>query len=266
MKNSLVLFGVIILLLLAAAFCHQPDAKPEPVNVKPSSGESQPGPYKGPGTGFAVVELYTSEGCSSCPPADAVLARVATAYPHVYVLGFHVDYWDRLGWKDKYSNAAYTQRQEDYGQAFHLSSIYTPEDVINGEKELVGGDERALRAAIESELAKPAGKQITLDATHKGNTIHIAYQISNRDAGVLQVALLQSHGESQVMAGENKGRHLSHVNIVRGFKTAPAGDSGTLTFEIPSDIQPADCIIIAFLQKEGAQQPLITGAAETGVR
>src|ERR1700743_1770155 len=83
--------------------------------------------------GFAVVELFTSEGCSSCPPADKALAELAAKYPdNVFVLGFHVDYWDRLGWKDIYSGAQYTQRQKDYAQLFKLESIYTPEAVVNG--------------------------------------------------------------------------------------------------------------------------------------
>src|SRR5947209_3544323 len=90
------------------------------------------------GPGFAVVELFTSEGCSSCPAADETLAKVAREYPeNVYVLGFHVDYWDRLGWKDVYSSADYTNRQREYAQQFNLNSIYTPEVVVNGRVEFV---------------------------------------------------------------------------------------------------------------------------------
>src|SRR4051812_5679316 len=84
-------------------------------------------------SGFAVVELFTSEGCSSCPPADEAVANLLASYSaNVYVLGFHVDYWNNLGWKDAYSSAGYSQRQQKYGSILHLSSIYTPQAIVNG--------------------------------------------------------------------------------------------------------------------------------------
>jgi len=117
-------------------------------------------------TGFAVVELFTSEGCSSCPPADEILAKIAREYPdNVYVLGFHVDYWDRLGWRDIYSSADYTHRQQKYAQLFNLNSIYTPQAIVNGKHEFVGSNESSLRSAIEEGLAAtPPGGQISLSA------------------------------------------------------------------------------------------------------
>src|SRR5882757_10188754 len=92
--------------------------------------------------GFAVVELFTSEGCSSCPSADALVAAVQKENKDqpVYILAFHVDYWDRLGWKDAFSDAAYSDRQRAYASWLRLSSIYTPQVVVNGRKEFVGSD------------------------------------------------------------------------------------------------------------------------------
>src|SRR6185369_6535980 len=95
--------------------------------------------------GIAVVELFTSEGCSSCPPADDALAAADKAYTgHVYVLGFHVDYWDRLGWKDPFSNASWTERQNRYAGKFDLTSIYTPQAVVNGTTQFTGSEKNRL--------------------------------------------------------------------------------------------------------------------------
>lgn len=100
----------------------------------------------------AVVELFTSEGCSSCPPADKLLRTIQAESKDVYVLSYHVDYWDRLGWKDPFSQAAFTERQRDYAQQFNLESIYTPQVVINGVKEFVGSDEQRLRSILTQKI------------------------------------------------------------------------------------------------------------------
>src|SRR5579859_6695441 len=104
--------------------------------------------------GFAVVELFTSEGCSSCPAADALVATVQKEDKDlpVYILSFHVDYWDRLGWKDAFSDAAYSDRQREYARWLRLSSVYTPQVVVNGHQEFVGSDAVKLREAISNGL------------------------------------------------------------------------------------------------------------------
>jgi hypothetical protein len=121
-------------------------------------------------TGFAVVELFTSEGCSSCPAADDAVAVVARDYPqNVFVLGFHVDYWNRLGWKDGYSSAAYTDRQGEYATAFSLNGIYTPQVVVNGKTEFVGSDKNKLDRAIKNELNENTTVTIELSASALNN-------------------------------------------------------------------------------------------------
>src|SRR5258705_6023536 len=97
---------------------------------------SPAGSYKS----FALLELFTSEGCSSCPSADRLLPQLATIDSNIITLSFHVDYWNDLGWEDKFSNAEFTNRQREYGQQLHLESIYTPQLIINGEYELVGSN------------------------------------------------------------------------------------------------------------------------------
>jgi hypothetical protein len=219
-------------------------------------------PVSEAGPGFAVVELYTSEGCSSCPPADVVLGKIAAEYKdNVYVLGFHVDYWDRLGWKDAFSSAVYTQRQQEYGRVLKLSSIYTPEAVVNGEKEMVGSDEKALRSVIAGDLKKPAGKKIVLHALGAGAAIKVNYQVADRGDDILYIALVQAHAETRVGAGENNGRKLEHVNIVRDLKTAAAGNAGSVEFGLPQGLKAKECKVIAFLQNNKGGGLSLTGAA-----
>src|SRR5262245_9342561 len=134
-----------------------------------------------PAARFALLELFTSEGCSSCPPADALLARLASearnAGRRVYALSFHVDYWDRLGWKDRYSSAAYSKRQGEYARRFRLASLYTPQLVVNGEQEMVGSDARSVEAALRAALARPAQTRIAITATARGLEVSVRYRV-----------------------------------------------------------------------------------------
>lgn len=214
-----------------------------------------PVPPPATGSGFAVVELFTSEGCSSCPPADELAATIAKEYPeNVYVLSFHVDYWDRLGWKDVYSSAVYTQRQQEYARQFSLNSIYTPQAVVNGKVQFVGSDESRLRSAVEEGLAAktPAGK-ITLSAKcEDGKNVKVSYSIDNPGKATLQVALVQSQASSQVLRGENQGRRLQHVNVVRAFQSVSlqSGSGGVLSLKLPDGLKAKDGKIFGFLQDQ----------------
>lgn len=206
--------------------------------------------------GFAVVELFTSEGCSSCPPADALVAAVQKEDKDqpVYVLAFHVDYWDRLGWKDAFSNAAYSDRQKDYGRWLRLSSIYTPEVVVNGQTEFVGSDARALRQAIANGLQEPAGATLTLDAAQL-NGANLKWQaratsVADRKDWRLVIAVVAHNASTQVKAGENGGKTLSHVQIVRSLATAKLDAKGNAQGQLawPDGLRSGDSEIIAFLQ------------------
>ncbi len=238
MKIRGVLFVVLPAALLAVGVYRHSGMNDEPDNA---------------GTGFAVVELFTSEGCSSCPPADEALTKIVAEHKdNVFVLGYHVDYWDRLGWKDAFSDAAYTRRQQEYARVFKLSSIYTPQAVVNGRKEMVGSEEKNLRATIAEDLAGPAGKKIALQAHAEGNKIRVSFVAGDRGDDILYIALVQSHAETKVGAGENSGRRLQHVNIVRELKTAAIGNSGSVDFSVPQGLQAKDCALIAFLQSKKA--------------
>jgi hypothetical protein len=203
--------------------------------------------------GFAVVELFTSEGCSSCPPADAVAAKLSQEYQdNVYLLGFHVDYWDRLGWKDVFSSAEYSKRQYHYGQIFHLNSVYTPQVIVNGKEEFVGSNEKRLRDAITEELKNSSAKNIELVANNNNNkSVTISYKVDTISNAVLNIALIELHAQSNVKRGENEGRTLHHVNVVRDFKTIDVSKhvKGNVDFILPEALSTRDCRVIAYLQK-----------------
>jgi hypothetical protein len=218
-----------------------------------------PVPPSSPARGFAVVELFTSEGCSSCPSADALVARIQQESKDepVYILAFHVDYWDRQGWKDGFSDAAYTQRQQQYASWLSLQSVYTPQIVVNGEKEFVGSEEATLRKAINSGLQTTSSAQLTLNGIRLDQG-KVDWQYQTQDASgtslSLIVAVVQRSATTNVKAGENNGRTLAHVQIVRAFVTSTVkggdrgGDKGAGHLPLPQGVNPHDEELIAFLQ------------------
>ncbi len=223
------------------------------------SGNSKSRPFECKGNitdsigGFVVAELFTSEGCSSCPPADALAARLLEKFPeNVFVLGFHVDYWDYLGWKDNFSNSAYSHRQQQYANIFHLNSIYTPQLVINGSEEFVGSSQSKLYTAVDQNLSLKQKNTINVSASISGEQINVNYtatDLSKRSK--LNFALVQLHAASKVQRGENSGSILKHVNVVRDFVTIPASQiNGRLQFSLPADLTKIDLVIIAFAQDD----------------
>jgi hypothetical protein len=216
------------------------------------------------GPGFAVVELFTSEGCSSCPPADDLVARIQKEDKDrpVYLLAFHVDYWDRLGWKDVFSNTAYTDRQRQYASWLKLQSVYTPQIVVNGRKEFVGSDASTLRSTIEKDLqgqAAPAqlsNGDIKLSINNlrkEGNKLEWSWQTEGTNKGLsLVVALVQHSATTNVRSGENGGHTLSHVQIVRNLQSVSLNgkSNGAGHMDWSAAIKPGDTEVIAFLQNE----------------
>jgi hypothetical protein len=187
--------------------------------------------------GFAVVELFTSEGCSSCPPADNLLARIQKEDKDkaVYLLAYHVDYWDRQGWKDGFSDAAFTQHQQQYAEWLRLNTVYTPQMVVNGKQEFVGSNEAALKNAIGFALKDSSGQSLSLQTGKVGNQVTVTYHSGsvNNHLQVL-IAVVQPSAETTVKAGENAGRVLYHVQIVRKLLIEPVPSAkGTVTFSLP---------------------------------
>jgi hypothetical protein len=223
--------------------------------------------------GVAVVELFTSEGCSSCPPADDLLGDLVQGARDdgrkVFALAFHVAYWDRLGWTDPYGDAAYSRRQNDYAAAFQSDRVYTPQMVVNGAEEFVGSDRERARKSIDAALKRPAAASVNLRLTDAGKKDDAGwaaeYEVGSAPKGaVLNVALVERGLVSKVGRGENGGRTLRHENVVRFFRTVRLDESGKGTVEVkpPADLVRKNASVIVYVQKEGGA---VLGAAAADV-
>ena len=185
---------------------------------------------KAPAAGVAVIELFTSQGCSSCPSADRLLSRLASDarfQGKVIPLSFHVDYWNYIGWTDPFSSAEFSQRQRAYAQrAFRSGRVYTPQVVVNGRDECVGSREGLVRAKVAAALAQEPAARVTLQpgpATAEGLPVKVSARLT-RSPGPgdleLWVALYQDRLETKVGSGENAARNLRNDRVVRRFVRA----------------------------------------------
>ncbi len=216
-----------------------------------------------------VVELFTSEGCSSCPPADRTLAQLLNRAQRdnlpVVGLSFHVDYWDRLGWKDRFADPAYTRRQRDYALAFRLRSVYTPQAVVNGTDQFIGSDVKRLDRAVSAGLKQKPTGALKLTPTKADTFDGWEVGFDTQDVGsdmVLNLALVEDGAVSRVTRGENAGRKLQHVNIVRVFRTVALTKkpSGRVQLQRPQTLQAKNVKLIGYVQH--AKTKAIGTAAE----
>ncbi|NMN36204.1 DUF1223 domain-containing protein [Pedobacter sp. SG918] len=205
------------------------------------------------GKGFAVLELFTSEGCSSCPPAEELLAKIEKESngKSVYVLGYHVDYFDNLGWKDVFGSPENTKRQKKYS-AWLNAQVYTPQLVINGAQEFIGSDESDVRNAINKQLLNTQHKaSLAFNTKRDGEVLTINYEAKDTQASDdLLFALVQKSGSTDVQRGENAGLKLSHVQIVRKTLTLSLKDakSGTVVLNIPRGSSAEKWEVIGMVQ------------------
>jgi len=223
-----------------------------------------------------LVELFTSEGCSDCPPADALLEKLDRSQPvpraELIVLSEHVDYWDDIGWKDPYSCHAFSLRQADYARRFRLDSAYTPQMVVDGTAQFVGSDERRAIQVIEN-ATKLEKVRVAISSIHLegGNTlaVHVetgllASSASSNSANVL-VALADESDQSNVRRGENAGRTLKHVSVVRSLTQVGTIDrGGTFSRDMKVSTESANqrnLRIIAIVQESGVGRVLGVGSA-----
>jgi hypothetical protein len=218
------------------------------------------------GKGFAVLELFTSEGCSSCPPADALLARIQreTNGKPVYVLAYHVDYWNRLGWKDIFSSADFSKRQAQYGNWLN-AQIYTPQLVVNGKTEFIGSDESAIRNTIATELAADPVTNLQLHVHQDGQTLKLRYLLSApvKESRVL-IALVQKNAQTKVERGENAGHTLSHVQIVRKLQNEQlkANGDGNTVVELPAEFDSQTWEVLGLIQDPNTGKILAAARAQ----
>jgi hypothetical protein len=213
-----------------------------------------------------LVELFTSEGCSSCPPADAFLEKLDRDQPisgaDIVALSEHVDYWDELGWKDPFSSRMFTDRQAGYGQRFGLRTVYTPQMVVDGASEFVGNDSRLAEKAFSKAVSKAKiGIRFSSVSAETGlvrahlETDSLPAELGLRE-GEVYLALALDHAETDVPRGENSGRKLTYTSVVRTLErvgTLRAGESFAkdVRFKVEPGADLRNLRLIAFVQEPG---------------
>jgi len=218
------------------------------------------------GEPFAVVELFSSQGCSACPSADFLVSKL-TAWARqnkepVYPLVFHVDYWNNLGWRDVFSREAFTQRQKDYARIFKAEGVYSPEIIVNGSDAFVGSDEDRLQKTLDHELSIPAVVTLHISKIMQKGHLIVSYQTQGFFHGdVVNVALVERGLSTDVTAGENAGRTLHHNNVVREFRTVPlTASNAQITIPLDKIFDSMQASVIVYVQNpstmliEAAQQ------------
>jgi len=242
-----------------------------------------------PNTTPVLVELFTSEGCASCPVADRLLAQLQRTQPiasaDILALEEHVDYWDSLGWRDRFSSHTFSTRQDIYGERLRLDSEFTPQMVVDGTQQLVGNDiVHALQAIAHAAAAPKLAltlSPLTLDAGHLAGTISVArpaaarrpagayassvYATSIYAAGIY-AAIVQPMASTHVLNGDNIGQTLQHVSVVRGLQrigTLAAATAAPLRFtlSLPTDTPSTNLRVVVFVQSPG--QGAILGATSS---
>jgi hypothetical protein len=174
-----------------------------------------------------LVELFTSEACSSCPPADGLLADLIHAQPvtgaEVIVLSEHVDYWNQLGWTDPFSSADFSRRQSDYADVFDSHPVYTPQMVVDGRFEFIGSDARESRRAIQEAARQPKAEMTVVFSPTAEDSGALEVRVAKLPEGVagrvnLWLAVAEDDLETNVERGENAGKRLKHAAVVRRLK------------------------------------------------
>jgi hypothetical protein len=226
-----------------------------------------------------VVELFTSEGCSSCPPADALLKEVSEQEKvkgvQIVALEEHVDYWNHLGWKDPYSAAEFSQRQNDYARVFGSDGVYTPQMIVDGQSELVGSRSQAAREAIEKAANQPK-VELVLDGGSSSSPGKPVLEVQIKSLGgvsphgetELWVAVTEKGLQTDVNAGENSGETLKHAAVVRSLRKIdtlrdPAGYQRQIQLVIDPGWKKQNLTAVVFLAEKSSYK--IIGAAVTPI-
>ena len=205
--------------------------------------------------GPVVVELYTSQGCSSCPPADALLG-VLSQMPNVLALAFHVDYWDSIGWRDHFALPIARERQRRYVETLGLSSAFTPQVVVDGRSSFVGSDKPRILAAMADPLITIP---ILIDVARGELIVTVPERPDQERYDVNLIAYLPEAATS-VGRGENSGRTLREFNIVRQFRTLGVWNGQQSVFRAAVNSFPADATRVAVLLQRNQQGPIVGSA------
>ena len=233
-----------------------------PVQAAPASGRTS-----------VIVELFTSEGCSSCPPADALLSQLTKTQPvagaDVIALSEHVDYWDHGGWADRFSSHRFTTRQNDYANSFRKDTVYTPQMIVDGQTQFVGSDDGAAREAIARAARQPKAH---VSVTRMGDMLsvrvdHLPSSASSDPAEVV-LAITESGLSSSIGGGENAGRRLGHSAVVRQLTFLGTVSGGAFSAAPSARLAPGwkrgNLSAVVFVQERASRR--IIGAAALGLR
>jgi hypothetical protein len=227
-------------------------------------------PAPAPARKAVVVELFTSEGCSSCPPADALLIKLREQHSddgvEIIPLGFHVDYWNRLGWRDRFSSAEYSQRQEDYATRMKLDGPYTPQMIVDGDTEFVGNNTGRAHDAIVQAAGRSPGAQLEVTRS-SGDKLHVKVSSASTASADILLAITEDNLSSSVKSGENSGHVLRHAAVVRIFRkigqTSAGGFDSDVALNPGKDWKRKDLRAIVFVQEKPVGK--ILAATETSL-
>ena len=202
-----------------------------------------------------VVELFTSQGCSSCPPADQLLADVQKKHgDDVITLSYHVDYWDYIGWKDPFATEDYTQKQYKYARAFSTRQVYTPQAVINGRSHFTGSDSQKMTKALSISKLAENKPSLTFDKVVKNaENVSVNYTLDAvTSSQTLTVVLTIKERVTSVKRGENRNRTLTNHNIVVDLTEVKAAGEGSVTLNIPHWVTDNDSLaVVSYVTEAG---------------
>jgi len=194
-----------------------------------------------------VVELFTSQGCSSCPPADEFM-KILAERDDVIALSMHVDYWDYIGWKDEFADPQHAERQRAYATHAGRRSVYTPEMIVNGDIDIIGAKPMAVATAIETHKSQP--RSVEVELSRKGGQMHVAVRALQDVSGPLMVQMIRFQPErvSNITRGENAGKVLTYINVAQDLQVIGAWDTQT-DFVVAVSV-PDDLPVVVLVQKQ----------------
>ncbi|WP_405415860.1 DUF1223 domain-containing protein [Maribacter sp. Asnod1-A12] len=260
--KKLILIMFLGISLLFMSFINSEPSKDNKVDIAISSNT-----LESTDNGIVVLELFTSQGCSSCPPADVLLEKFKNEYPeNVFVLSYHVDYWDYIGWADPFSNENFTVKQSKYNWKLGYRGNYTPELVVNGKEHLVGSNRVKVEGAIKKYAAKGSSNRLmSQQLDREAGKVNFIYKIKGATEGkIIRAVLLLNERITEVKRGENRYRTLKNSNIVVAEKyLEPNGNSIVGSITIPKIVKKDEKLILMLLiENDNAD---ITGAVKESI-
>lgn len=247
-RRAVTAFGLLAATLLGATLLSAPASaqeNPAPAapaeSAAPDANGAHPAPARAIAAPAAIIELFTSQGCSSCPPADKLLGELAQKQPDVLVLSLSVDYWDYLGWKDTLAKHGHSLRQKAYAKKRGDSKMFTPQVVVNGSAMAIGSDEGGIARA----LAKAPRPTVPVRVENRGGTLHVTVGTAAGGAvpgglapGEVWLCPVASRMDVEITRGENAGNHVIYHNVVRGWVKLGDWDGTSASYETPLKIPP----------------------------